>query len=177
MNDSLKKKVTKVLYIGLSLFFLVCIFGYEFFWRYDSKLDITIHAKLRDNYGTEKNIVITEHSESAVDTTRREYKDVKHGKTDIAITFEGSNDTIRTSMNGKYISEARTIHISSDPSSQLLLIPNTIQGLSSGSNQILYFKSDSLLLKEFSGFIADVDKDAMGHRTTVPWTSQIRFLA
>ena len=161
MNElSSKKKVMRAISIALSLLFLVFILGNEFFWRYDAKLDITIRTSLRDVRMNQRKVIIHEQSASPVDTIRREYKDLHHGKTDVAMWLEGSNDTIHLSLPGKYISEARLLHISSDSSTQIMLIPNTIQGLPSGSNTILYLKKDSSLsLLEFMGFIADVDKD------------------
>ncbi len=154
------KKVTKVIYIGVSLLFLFFLIGNEFFWRYDSKLDMTIRTKLRDAKMSQRNLVIHELSNSPVDTTRREYKDIRHGKTNVAAWLDGGQDTIHLVLAGKYISEARLVHISSDSSTQVILVSNTIQGLSSGSNTILYIKNDSTLsLLECFGFIGDVDKD------------------
>jgi hypothetical protein len=155
-----KKKVTRAISIVLSLLFLVFILGHEFFWRYDPKLDITIQASLRDSRMIQRKLIIHEKSESPVDTTRREYKDIHHGITNIEAWLEGSHDTIRLVLSAKYISEARSLHISPDSSTQIILVPNTIQGLPSGSNSLLYLKNDSTLsLLEFMGFIADVDKD------------------
>jgi hypothetical protein len=158
-NDLKKSKVSQGVYIALASLFLLFILGYEFAWRYDPKLDITINTVIRDAKMNSKNIIIHEQSDSPVDTSRRDYKDIRHGKTDIAICIEGECDTIYFSMNGKYISETRKIHISSDSSDQIILIPNTIQGLPTGSNMILFMKDDSLSLLEVSGFIADIDKD------------------
>jgi len=160
MNQSdSKKKVTRAIYIGLSLLFLILLIGTEFFWRYDAKLDITINATLRDAALNQRKLIIHELSSSAVDTSRREYKDILHGITDVAIALEGSRDSIHLSLTGKYISEAREMHISSDSSTQIVLIPNTLQGMPAGSNKIIYLKNDSLKLLEFSAFIGDVDRD------------------
>jgi len=156
---SSKKKVTRVIFVVLSLLFLVFILGNEFFWRYDPKLDITIHARIRDARMNQRTLTVHEQSASPVDTTRREYKDIRHGKTSIAAWLEGGRDTIHLTLAGKYISEARTVHISSDSSTQIILVPNTIQGLPSGSSAVLYIRNDSLVILEFSAFIADVDKD------------------
>ncbi len=154
-----QKKLSKALYIGASLIFLFYLIGNEFFWRYDSKLDIIINMKIRDAQMNQKTFVIHEQSVSPVDTSRREFKDIHRGKTSIAVFLDGSFDTIHLTLSAKYISEARSVHISSDSSSQIILIPNTIQGLPNGSNTILYLRNDSLRLLEFSGFIADIDKD------------------
>jgi hypothetical protein len=156
---SQKKKVLRVVYLSLAFLFLVFILGNEFFWRYDSRLDITITTSLRDLRMNQRKVLIHELSDSQVDTTRREYKDILHGKTDVTVTCGGSRDTIHLSLSGKYISEARQIHISSDSSTQLVLIPNTLQGLPSGANMIIYLQNDSLKLLEFSAFIGDVDRD------------------
>lgn len=157
---SSKKKVTKAVYFGLSLLFLVVLIGNEFYWRYSPKLDITIRASLRNNQLRQRELVVHEHSDSPVDTSRREFHDIHTGKTAIAIWLTGSNDTIHLSMSGKYISEVRSLHLSSDSSSQIILIPNTIQGLPSGSSTILYLKGDSILsLLEFGYFIGDADHD------------------
>jgi hypothetical protein len=154
-----RKKMTAI-YIAVSLLFFVFLIGSEFFWRYDSKLDIILHAKLRDSQKKERVLIIHEQSDSPVDTSRREYKDIQHGKTNIQLWVDGGQDTISLSLQGKYISEARPVHIATDSSSQLILIPNTIQGIPSGSNSIVYFKNDmTLSLLEFSGFIADINKD------------------
>jgi hypothetical protein len=157
---SVKKKVMKVSAIGLSLLFLILLVGTEFYWRYSSKLDITIHAKLRDARMQQKELIIHEQSDSPVDTTRREYHDIHHGKTHVAICMADSRDTIHITLSAKYISEARTVHISSDSSTQIILVPNTIQGLPTGSSSVLYLKNDSTLsLLEFEYFIGDIDHD------------------
>ena len=161
IDMSSKNKVMRVVYITLSLLFLFYFIGSEFFWRYDPKLDMTIHTSLRDNNLREKKITIREYGDSPVDTSRREYKDILHGKTVVTVSLNGSSDTIRFILEGKYISESRLLHISADSSTQLLLIPNTLQGLPVGLNKIIYLQNDSMLvLKEFSGFIGDVDHDA-----------------
>ncbi|MFI5262899.1 MAG: hypothetical protein ACHQM6_00130 [Candidatus Kapaibacterium sp.] len=157
-SDS-KKKVTRAIYIAVSLLFLILLIGSEFFWRYDTKLDITISTSLRDAALNQRKLVIHELSDSPVDTTRREFKNILHGKTDVAIALEGSRDSIHLSFTGKYISEARPMHISSDSSTQIVLIPNTLQGLPTGSNSIIYLRNDSLKLLEFPAFIGDVDHD------------------
>ncbi len=155
-----KKKVTRAIYIGLSLLFLAILIGTEFFWRYDNHLSLTIKAALRNNSKAGRTLVIFEKSDSPVDTARREFKDIRHGTTDIMMWLEGNHDTIHLSLQGKYFSEGRTVHISADSSTQIILIPNTIQGLPTGSNKIIYLKNDSVVaLKEFSGFINDIDKD------------------
>ena len=147
------------MYSSLAFLFLVFILGNEFFWRYDSKLDLKINSSLRDSKMSERIITIHEVSDSEVDTTRREYKDILHGRTDITVICNGCPNTIHLSLFGKYISEARQIHISADSSTQIVLIPNTLQGLPSGSNKIIYLKNDSLKLLDFSAFIGDVDRD------------------
>jgi hypothetical protein len=160
MLASSKKKVTRAIYIGISLLFLIVLIGNELFWRYSAKLDITIHAKLRNSVLLQRELVLHEFSDSPVDTSRREYKDIHHGKTDIAIWLEKGHDTIHLSLAGKYLSEVRTLHISSDSSTQIILIPNTIQGLPSGQSTILYLKNDSVLtVIDFRYFIGDVDHD------------------
>jgi hypothetical protein len=160
MNElSSQKKVMRVVTFALSLLFLIFILGNEFFWRYDSKLDIVIRTSLRDSKMNQRRVIIRQISKSPVDTTRREYKDILHGRTDVVIWLDGSLDSLHLPLSGKYISEARPVHISSDSSSQIILIPNTLQGLPSGSNMIIYLKNDSLMLLEFSAFIGDVDKD------------------
>jgi hypothetical protein len=160
IENSVKKKVTKAAAIALSLLFLILLVGNEFFWRYSPKLDLAIHASLRDSRMQQHELIISEHSESAVDTSRREYQDIHHGKTEAAFFLLGSPDTLHLTLSGKYISEARKIHISSDSSTQILLIPNTIQGLPSGWSTVLYLKNDSILsLLEFEYFIGDLDHD------------------
>ena len=155
---SSKKKVMRVVYVTLSLLFLFYFIGREFYWRFEPKLEMAIHAKLRDSKLSERSVIIHEQSNSSVDTARREYKDILHGKTNITISLEGSSAPINIQLIGKYISEARIIHLSSDSSTQLLLIPNTVQGSETGLNKILYLQNDSvLLLKEFTGFIGDPD--------------------
>lgn len=158
---SSKKKVMRAVYITLSLLFLFYFLGSEFFWRFDPKLDIFILAGLRDSKLRERTLAIHEQSESPVDTSRRQYKDILHGTTNVTISLNGSGDTIHISLTGKYYSEARPLHISSDSSTQVLLIPNTLQGLPAGSNKIIYLQNDSILVvKEFFGFIGNVDRDA-----------------
>lgn len=157
---SSKKKVMRAVYITLSLLFLFYFLGSEFFWRFDPKLDILIHPGLRDSKLREKVLTIREQSKSPVDTSRRQYKDILHGMTNVAIWLDGSDDTIHIPLTGKYYSEARPLHISSDSSTQLLLIPNTLQGLPTGYNKIIYLQNDSILtLKEFFGFIGNPDHD------------------
>lgn len=157
---SSKKKVMRAVYITLSLLFLFYFIGSEFFWRFDTKLDIRIHAGLRDSKLKERMLTIHEQSNSQVDTSRRQYKDILHGITNVSISLDGSSDTIHISLTGKYYSEARPLHISADSSTQILLIPNTLQGLPAGSNKIIYLQNDSILVvKEFFGFIGNVDHD------------------
>ena len=159
-DKSSKKKVSRVLYIGISILFLIILIGTEFFWRFDPHLHILIHSSLRNNAQQLRSLTIIETSDSPVDTSRREFKDIKHGITKVAMYLEGSSDTINVSLLGKYISEGRAVHISSDSSTQIILIPNTIQGLPTGSNKIIYMKNDSTIaLMEFAGFINDIDKD------------------
>lgn len=155
-----KKIVTRSVYIGISLLFLAILIGTEFFWRYDQHLNLTIKVAMRDNSMAYRTLVIFEKSDSPIDTARREFKDIRHGSTDIMMWLEGNHDTIHLSLQGKYLSEGRSVHISSDSSNQIILIPNTIQGLPTGSNKIIYLKNDSAIaLKEFTGFINDIDKD------------------
>ncbi|MDP4221458.1 MAG: hypothetical protein Q8896_13565, partial [Bacteroidota bacterium] len=78
----------------------------------------------------------------------------------VAIWLVGSSDTLHLTLEGKYFSEARTVRMSADSSSQLLLIPNTIQGMPSGWSTTLYLKNDSTLtLLEFGYFIGDPNHD------------------
>ncbi len=179
MKTRISKKAQAAIYTVAALFFLFLIFGNEFFWRYDSKLHLLIRAKIRNKNRSEKTIVIQEKSDSPVDTSRREYKDIKHGKTLISIWLDDANSSnrqiISLSLAGKYISEARPVHLSNDSSTQLLLIPNTIQGMETGANKMIYLKNDSTFgLKEFSGFIADVDKDGF-EEVNIPDKGWVKF--
>ncbi|MEP7234105.1 MAG: hypothetical protein ABI778_02300 [Ignavibacteriota bacterium] len=156
---SSKRKALQVTYIVLAALFIVFILLNELFWRYSSKLDLTIRTSLRNTSQQLRAVIIHQWSQSAVDTSRREYKEILHGVTDVSLVLEGSKDSIHFLLPGKYISEVREIHISSDSSRQLLLIPNTLQGMPSGSNRVLYLRNDSLALLNFDAFIGDVDRD------------------
>ena len=166
-GQSSKKKVSRAIYIVISVLFLASLIGHEFFWRYASSLNLMIKATLHDNSKIDRTLVIAQKSDSPVDTSRREFKDVRHGETTVYMWLENGHvapdstqQIIMLTLRGKYISETRPIHISTDSSSQLLLIPNTIQGLPTGSNKIIYLKNDSVFaLLEFNGFINDIDKD------------------
>jgi hypothetical protein len=183
VKKPISKKAQAAIYTVAALFFLFLIFGNELFWRYESNLNITIRAKIRDKNKSEKIIAIEEESDSPVDTSRREFKDIKRGITDVYIWIDnGTNfpdsskqQIIKLSLSGKYFTEARPVHLSNDSSTQLLLIPNTIQGMETGANKMIYLKSDSTFaLKEFSGFIADVDKDG-SEEVNIPDKGWMKF--
>ena len=113
-------------------------------------------------------MAMTAPSDAPVDTMRREFQDSKHSSTNVFIWLDPGKELEDSSkmpymmfrLLGGYISEARQIHISSDSSTQLLLIPNIVQPAETGSNRLVYLKDDStFLIKYFSGFIVDTDKD------------------
>ena len=169
MSQNSNKVLTRALYIGASLAFLVFLIGSEFFWRYDSKLHMMIRASFRDAGKIEKTLVVVEENPSPVDTAHREFKSIHPGNTTVylfldagkQLTDSSKQQIIMMDLKDKYISEVRPIHISSDSSTQLLLIPNTTQGLPAGSSKIVYLKNDSTMgLLQLSGyFISDIDKD------------------
>jgi hypothetical protein len=157
---NVKKKVTQAIYFIAPLLFLFIMIGHEFSWRFENSLVLKRSIKIRDSRMKEHLLMVEETSDSQVDTVRRDMKDI-HSTTNIVISLDGRWDRLRDSIAGKYFSDFRPIHISSDSSTQIMLIPNSSQGLPTGWSQIIYLKNDSTIaLKEFSGyFIGDVDKD------------------
>ena len=147
--------------VALSFLVLVFLLGHEVFGRFESKLDLTFRGKIECSGSRSLSVVIQQRSTSAVDTSRRDFADLKSGVTNVSIWIEGSLDTLRTSVIGRYFSDFRTIQISDDSSNQVLLIPNSTQGLPTGWVKILYLRNDStLMLMDFANyFIGDVDKD------------------
>ena len=148
------------MYVIAALLFLFLIVGHEFFWRFESELLVTRNIKIRDSHLQNHYLHITEKSDSRVDTIQREMKDA-HSVTNLLISIDGHSDKLRDSITGKYFSDFRPIHISSDSSTQIMMIPNSAQGLPTGWSRIIYFTNDSTIaIKEFSGyFIGDIDND------------------
>jgi len=169
MSQDSKKILTRALYIGASLLFLALLIGTEFYWRFDPKLHMIIRSPFRDTAKNEKTLIVLEENSSAVDTARREFKSIHPGITTVYLFLDAGKtlpdsskqQIIMLQLTDKYLSEVRPLHISSDSSTQLLLIPNTTQGLPAGSSKIVYLKNDSTIgLLQLSGlFISDIDKD------------------
>jgi hypothetical protein len=148
------------MYIIAFLLFIVLIIGHEFFWRYEPELSLKREIHIQDGAKHDLVLHIEEENNSPVDTVRRDMKDTKT-VTHTAIFLSGAHDTVFTSIAGKYFSDFRPVHLASDSSSQIMLIPNSSQGLPAGWTRIIYLKNDSsLAVKEFSGyFIGDIDND------------------
>lgn len=154
-----KKNIIRALYIIVPVLFLLLIVGHEFFWRFESTLDLKRQIAIRDSHLKEHLLQIEQKNDSYVDTVQRDLKDPN--TTNVVIFLTGSHDTIHSSITGKYFSDFRLIHLSADSSSQIMMIPNSSQGLPAGWSRIIYLKNDStIVLKEFSGFfIGDIDND------------------
>ncbi len=133
----------------------------ELFWRFDDSLDLHSVKSITDGGGTSRLLHIHQRSDSRVDTVRRTFKDVRDGKTDVRLWIEGSADTLRTSITGRYYSEIRTFRIATDSSTQAFLVPNTEHGLPTGWGQVVYFKPDGRLahIQLMAMNVGDVDED------------------
>jgi hypothetical protein len=156
-----KKNIVRALYIIMPVLFLLLIVGHEFFWRFESGLHTMHGVRIRDSKMRDKYVVIEEDNLSSIDTFRRELKDPKSITTlKLWLRFE-LRDSFPMTLTGKYFSDFRPIHISSDSSTQIMMIPNSSQGLPAGWSRIIYLKNDSTIaIKEFSGyFIGDIDDD------------------
>ncbi len=86
---------------------------------------------------------------------------MKNGITNVAVWFDGINDTLRFSIRGRYYSEMRLMHISTDSSTQIYLVPNTEHGMPTGWGELIYCSSDSTMAHTtiVSPNVSDFDKD------------------
>lgn len=133
----------------------------ELWWRFDPALDIHNTAAITDSHGNEHILHIRQRSDSPVDTVRREFEDIRHGKTEAMLWLEGSQDTLRASINGRYYSEIRGFRIAADSSSQIFLVPNTEHGLPTGWGELVFIKPNGKLssLHLMAMNVGDVDED------------------
>ncbi|MEI8134272.1 MAG: hypothetical protein WCH46_04220 [bacterium] len=160
-KNLLSKTASRAIYIIASVLFLVLIVGHEFFWRFEPNLTLAREVTIRDSRGMKRMLLVKETNPASVDTTRRDFQNNAPSLTRLSIILSGSNDSIVTTISGKYFSDFREIHLATDSSSQIMLIPNSAQKLPAGWARIIYLRNDSTLaIKEFSGyFIGDIDKD------------------
>jgi hypothetical protein len=161
IENSVKKQLVRALYVVVPLLFVILIVGHEFFWHYEPSLHIKRVVKIRNSKMQEKTIIIEEDNPSPVDTFRREIKNSESiTKVKLWLDF-AQRDSFSISITGKYFSDFRPVHLSADSSTEIMLIPNSFQGLPVGWASIIYLKNDSVLAKkEFSGyFIGDMNND------------------
>jgi hypothetical protein len=153
-------RIKNALYVIVPLIVIIWVVGHEFFWRYES-LDMTERIQLADHAGRPRTLVVHQTSDTKVDTARRTFVDMKKGLTQCWIWLEGSHDTIRTTAEGRYFSEFRTLKIATDSSLQAMLIPNSEHGLAPGWGNLIYLTpNDSLrVLQIINANIGDVDRD------------------
>lgn len=171
MNSRLKK----ILFVLIPAAIIVWLLGYEFFWRYEHGFEMTRQIRMTSHSGAQKILFVQQHSTDAVDTVRRIFADLKNSKVSCTIWIEGSTDTIHTQAIGRYFSELRPTKISTDSSTQVVLIPNSEHDLPTGWGQLLYLTpNDSLRMTQIiNANITDKDKDGileLFDKTQGAWT-------
>lgn len=145
---------------------IVCIVGSlllmrELSWRFEPSLSMTKKITLRNSSGSSKVLFIHQRSDSPVDTNRHMFQDIQNGITHVAAWLEGSSDTVRFTINGRYYSEVRSLFISVDSSTQAFLVPNTEHGMPNGWGELVFIaNADSLgHFQVISPNINDYDRD------------------
>jgi hypothetical protein len=145
---------------------VVCIVGSllimrELSWRFEPSLDLTQKIELRDSSGKERVLIIHQQSDSPVDIERHMYQNLQSGITYVSAWLEGSSDTTRFTIKGRYYSEVRPLFISIDSSTQAFLIPNTEHGMPNGWGELLFITPADTLghFQVISPNINDYDRD------------------
>jgi hypothetical protein len=155
------QRLKQILYVIVPVAVGIWVIGHEFFWRYESHLDLTQTMSIADHAGKPRTLYIRQVSTSEVDTSRRTFTDMKNGVTNCSLWLEGSHDTLKTVAVGRYFSELRTFKIATDSSLQAMLVPNSEHGLAPGWGNLVYLTpTDSICLQQLiNANIGDVDKD------------------
>ena len=168
------ERAKKILYIVIPVIILVWLLGYEFFWRFESSLDTMQRLTITDHTGCAMTLFVHQQSNTSVDTNRRTFTDMKNGVTRCTIWLDGSHDTIHTEAIGRYFSEFRTLRITTDSSSQLMLIPNSEHDLPTGWGLMLYLTGDTVkTMQIINAIIADMNHDGtfeLFDKTQGAWT-------
>ena len=154
-------RTKNILYIVVPIILAVWLLGYEFIWRFDSKLDLLRSIPIITHSGVKRTLYIHQQSNSSVDTIRRVFSEVKNGKTYCSLWLDGSTDTLHTEATGRYFSEFRPVRLATDTSVQVILIPNTEHGLPTGWGEMVYLTPDDSLhvIQLINSNIADLDND------------------
>lgn len=145
---------------------IVCIVGSllimrELSWRFEPSLNLTQKIELRDSSGKKRLLVIKQQSDSPVDIQRHMYQNLQSGITNVSAWLEGSVDTTRFAIKGRYYSEVRPLFISIDSSTQAFLIPNTEHGMPNGWGELVFITPSDTLghFQVISPNINDYDRD------------------
>ena len=133
----------------------------ELFWRFDSHLDLQLSIPIRTADTKLHTLRIHQTSESAVDTARRTFVDMKKGVTNVSMWIDESGDTTHFTIAGRYYSEVRQVVLSIDSSTQAFLVPNTEHGMPTGWGELVYLKADGSIVHSemITPYIGDADKD------------------
>jgi hypothetical protein len=157
-----KSQVKIVLYSTFALVVLALMMMREFVWRYQSPFSLRIKATLSNGADT-ANITVYEYTGSSVDTVRSEFKDSRSGVTKVMIVNREKNDSLYFIAHGHYYSNSVPITFSTDRARELLLIPNTEQGLALGVGELIYLDTAGQLsaIHVQSPNVGDVDSDGV----------------
>lgn len=157
---NVKANSTAVL-VTIAVIICAVLISRELFWRFDDALDLHSVITIAGSDGVSRQLHIHQKSDSPVDTVRRQFKDIRHGKTEASLWLDGSNDTIRTSIAGRYFSEIRTIRLATDTSTQIFLVPNTEHALPTAWGEIIYLTTAGKLANVhlMAMNVGDVDED------------------
>jgi hypothetical protein len=149
------------LVVTLAVIVCAVLIAREIFWRFEDSLDLHTVISIAGSEGSDRLLHIHQVSDSPVDTVRREFKDIRHGHTDVTLWIEGSADTLHTSISGRYYSEIRTFRISTDSSTQVFLVPNTEHGLPTGWGELVFLTPSGKLshVHLMAMNVGDVDED------------------
>jgi hypothetical protein len=124
--------------VALAVIICFVLVARELFWRFDDHLDLHAAVTITGSDGTSRLLHIHQVSDSPVDTVRRQFKDIRHGHTDVRLWLDGSTDTLKTSIKGRYFSEIRSFRIATDSSTQIFLVPNTEHALPTGWGEVIF---------------------------------------
>lgn len=147
--------------VALAIVIGAVLVSRELFWRFEPRLELHQEAAITGTDGSQHLLHIRQQSDSPVDTVRREFKDIRHGRTEVMLWLDGSTDTVRTAIVGRYYSEVRTFRIATDSSTQVFLVPNTEHGLPTGWGELVFMRPDGKLshLHLLAMNVGDVDED------------------
>ncbi len=108
-------------------------------------------------------IVLDEYTETPVDTVRSEFRNPRKGVTSVTVVQVGKPDTLQFLAHGHYYSGMVPITFSSDRARELILIPNTEQGLALGVGELLYLDTAGKLsvIHIQSPNVGDIDSDGV----------------